>query len=128
MNKIKIDFDKLGGIIPVIIQENKTLEILMLGFMNKEAFDLTIEKGIVHYWSRTKKRLWMKGETSGNIQQVMEMRTDCDYDTLLIKVIQVGEAACHTGYKSCFYNLINDGEMTVDGEKVFDPETVYKDN
>lgn len=128
MKDIEIDFSKLNGIIPVVIQDNKTCEVLMLGFMNEEAYALTIKTGIVHYWSRSKNRIWKKGETSGNIQNVEEIRIDCDYDTLLIKVSQVGEAACHTGFKSCFHYIINNsGIASIDGERIFDPEKVYKD-
>jgi len=127
MSEIDIDFNKLDGIIPVIIQDYKSLEILMLGFMNREAFNLTIKSGHVHYWSRTKQRLWEKGETSGHFQEVMEIRIDCDNDTLLIKVNQIGNAACHTGFKSCFHNIVTDSGLVIDGEKIFDPKKIYKE-
>ncbi len=125
MNKIKIDFDKLEGIIPAIIQDAADGQVLMLGFMNREAFEKTVKTGYAHFWSRSRKKLWMKGETSGHTQAVQEIRIDCDNDTLLIKVIQKGGAACHEGYKSCFYRTLNKDTATVDGEKIFNPEDIY---
>jgi len=125
MTSIEIDFEKLGGMVPAIIQDTESSDILMLGFINREAFDLTIETGFVHYWSRSKKRIWMKGESSGHTQSVKEIRIDCDNDTLLIKVVQNGGAACHEGYKSCFFRVIKNGTMINDGEKIFNPEDVY---
>lgn len=125
MNKIKIDFDKLGGMVPAIIQDAADGQVLMLGFMNQEAFEQTVETGNAHFWSRSRKRLWMKGETSGHTQAVQEIRIDCDNDTLLIKVIQKGGAACHEGYKSCFFRILNKDSITIDGEKIFNPEDVY---
>lgn len=100
---MEIDFEKSGGLVPVIAQENGTNEILMLGYMNSEALNLTVETKIVHYFSRSKNRIWKKGETSGHIQKVVDIRVDCDLDTILVIVEQVGKIACHTGAKSCFY-------------------------
>jgi len=128
MKNIDVDFKKQDGIVPVIIQDHLSLEILMLGYMNNEAFDLTVKTGIVHYWSRSKNRIWKKGESSGHTQEVKEIRIDCDNDTLLIKIHQVGDAACHTGYRSCFYNIITSEGLVVDGVKIFDPAKVYKEN
>jgi len=125
MPPIEIDFNKLGGMVPAIIQDSESREVLMLGFINREAFDLTVETGFVHYWSRSKKRIWMKGESSGHTQAVKEMRIDCDNDTLLIKVVQNGNAACHEGYKSCFFRIIKNSTTEIDGEKIFNPEDVY---
>lgn len=122
---MKIDFDKQGGLVPVIAQEYETGEVLMLAFMNREAWDLTLKTGIVHYWSRSRNKLWKKGESSGNVQEVKEIRVDCDNDTILVKVEQIGRAACHDGYRSCFYRVVRDGEFVVDGEKVFNPDEVY---
>ena len=122
---IKIDFGKLGGIIPVITQDYKTNEVLMLGFMNKEAYEKTLETKKVTYWSRSRKRLWTKGETSGNFQLVKEIMIDCDDDTLLIKVEQKG-AACHKGYKSCFFRRINNNKVEIISKRLFNPEEVYK--
>ena len=100
---MNIDFKKSNGLVPVIAQEYRTNEILMLGYMNKEAFDLTIETKIVHYFSRSKNRIWKKGEESGHIQKLVDLRVDCDEDTILVIVEQIGNTACHTGEKSCFY-------------------------
>lgn len=100
-----VNFRKLKGLIPVITQDYKTGKVLMLGFMNKKALEKTIEKGRVTYWSRTRKKIWTKGETSGNIQLVKEIYLDCDSDTILIKVKQIGNV-CHTGQKTCFFAKI----------------------
>ena len=125
MNELKIDFDKLGGIIPVVIQDVSDGQVLMLGFMDSESYDLTVKTGFTHFWSRSKKRIWMKGESSGHTQSVREIRIDCDNDTLLIKVKQNGNAACHKGYRSCFYRILDKGSARIDGEKIFNPEDVY---
>jgi phosphoribosyl-AMP cyclohydrolase len=120
-----LDFSKLDGLVPAIAQDWRTGEILMVAFMNQEAWDLTRTTGIMHYWSRSRAKLWKKGESSGNIQEVKELRVDCDADCVLAKVRQIGDAACHTGYRSCFYTVV-DGEATrVDGVKVFDPKDKY---
>lgn len=121
----KLDFNKTGGLIPVIAQDYKTGEVLMMAFVNEESWKLTIETGIVHYWSRSREKLWKKGETSGNVQKVKEIRVDCDNDCVLIKIDQVGDAACHTGYRSCFYRILKENELQEDGEKVFNPEEKY---
>lgn len=110
---------------PVIAQDHVTGEVLMLAYMNRESWELTLKTGIVHYWSRSRNSLWKKGESSGNVQEVREIRIDCDNDTLVIKVNQIGKAACHDGYRSCFYRIVEGGHMKVDGERVFDPEKVY---
>lgn len=125
---IELDFKKLNGLIPVIAQDYISGEVLMMAFMNRESWELTRETGIVHYWSRSRNKLWKKGESSGNVQEVMEIRIDCDEDCLLIKVKQVGEAACHTGYRSCFHRVLSGDDITVDGVKVFNPEDVYGDS
>jgi phosphoribosyl-AMP cyclohydrolase len=124
---IELDFEKMKGLRPVIAQDYKTGEVLMMAFMNRESWDLTRETGIVHYWSRSRKKLWKKGESSGNVQEVKEIRIDCDGDCLLIKVKQIGEAACHTGYRSCFFQVLEGDDVRIDGVKVFDPEDVYGD-
>lgn len=123
---IKIDFDKMGGLAPAIIQDDDTGEVLMLGFMNPEAWETTLKTGKATFYSRTRNTLWIKGETSGHVQQVREIRVDCDNDTVLLKVKQIGGAACHTGHKSCFYRKIDNNELITIGEKIFDPEEVYK--
>jgi len=114
------------GLVPVIIQDIETDEVLMMAWMNKEALEKTISVGKVHFWSRTRKKLWLKGETSGHYQLVKEIRIDCDEDTLLIKVEQI-KAACHKGYRSCFFRKINKkGKLELIGEKIFEPGKVYK--
>lgn len=127
MNKYRIDFEKSGGIVPAIAQDLNTGDILMLGYMNKEAFDLTQSTGKVHYFSRSKNRIWMKGESSGNIQKVKEIYLDCDSDTILIKVDQVGGAACHEGYRSCFFRKIEGDSFVIETTPLFDPSKVYRD-
>jgi phosphoribosyl-AMP cyclohydrolase len=124
---IELDFKKMNGLIPAIAQDEKTGEVLMMAFMNKESWELTLKTGIVHYWSRSRNELWKKGETSGNIQEVKEIRIDCDNDTVLIKVKQTGDAACHTGYRSCFYRVLKSGVLSEDGVRIFNPEEVYGD-
>lgn len=114
------------GLITAVAQDANNGEVLMLAFMNEEALRLTIETGIVHYFSRSRQKLWKKGESSGHLQQVKEMRIDCDQDAVLLKIEQVG-GACHVGYRSCFYRLIEkDGSLVEDGEKVFDPKAAYQ--
>jgi phosphoribosyl-AMP cyclohydrolase len=98
----------------------------MVAFMNKEAFEKTVETNKATYWSRSRSQLWVKGESSGNIQEVKEIFIDCDNDTVLVKVDQIGGAACHTGYNTCFYRKLEDGELKVTGTKVFNPDEVYK--
>jgi phosphoribosyl-ATP pyrophosphohydrolase/phosphoribosyl-AMP cyclohydrolase len=115
MSKIKIEWEKSGGLIPAVIQDYKTNEVLMLGYMNKEALELTKKTGFVHYYSRSKQRIWKKGETSGHTQEVKEMLIDCDNDTLLIKVKQNG-VACHTGRKSCFFTNLDNGKTVSEVE------------
>ena len=100
---IKLDFDKVGGLIPAIVQDYKSGEVLMLAYMNNEAWATTINTGKATYFSRSRQKLWVKGETSGNIQFIREIRIDCDDDAVLLKVEQYGGAACHTGHKSCFF-------------------------
>lgn len=121
-----IDFEKNGGLLPVIAQDAESGEVLMLAYMNEEAFTQTLATGKATYFSRSRNRLWVKGETSGNEQEVSEIRLDCDGDTLLLKVFQKGGAACHTGHKSCFYRRFRkDGSLEILGRPVFDPEKVY---
>ena len=117
-----VNFDKLDGLVPVIIQDENTLEVLMQAFMNKEALDLSISTGYVHYFSRTRKKIWKKGEASGRSQKLKEIRVDCDNDSLLIKVHQVGGAACHEGYSSCYFRVLRDGALVVNGIRVFNPK------
>ena len=120
-----LNFAKLGGLIPVIVQDAATGEVLMLAFMNPEAWERTFETGEAHFYSRTRQTLWHKGATSGHVQRVKEIYVDCDEDTVLLKVEQVGGAACHTGYRSCFHRRWQDKKLTLVGKKVFDPKEVY---
>jgi phosphoribosyl-AMP cyclohydrolase len=122
---VEIDFNKGNGLIPVIIQDALTHEVLMLGYMNRESWQKTLETKRVSFWSRSRGKLWIKGETSGHTQEVKDIYLDCDGDTLLIKVNQIGGAACHTGFRSCFHLRHEEGEWKVSGEKVFDPKEVY---
>ena len=122
---VELDFEKSGGLVPVITQDDATGMILMQAYMNREAWEKTVDTGIAHYWSRSRNKLWKKGESSGNVQEVIEIRVDCDSDCVLLKVRQIGDAACHTGYQSCFYRYVKDGELVVDGKKMFDPEEKY---
>ena len=123
---MNLNFAKLDGLLPAIIQDEVTGEVLMLGFMNPEAWEKTLATGRVHYFSRTRQKLWCKGETSGHVQLVKKIYLDCDDDTILIKVEQVGGATCHTGYRSCFFTVVEGDSTRVDGTKVFDPAKVYK--
>lgn len=119
------DFDKAQGLVPVIVQDAATSEVLMLAYMNRDAWAKTVETGKATYWSRSRKQLWVKGETSGNIQQVREIRIDCDSDAVLLLVDQQG-AACHKGYRTCFFSRLAEGRVDIVGERIFDPEVVYK--
>ena len=122
---ISLNFEKYGGLVPAIVQDAATGEVLMLAFMNKLSWQKTIETGKATYWSRTRQKLWVKGETSGHVQTVKEIRIDCDDDTVLLKVEQVGGAACHTGHQSCFYKKVENNNVVIDGKKIFDPKEVY---
>jgi phosphoribosyl-AMP cyclohydrolase len=115
-------------LIPVIAQDEQTGDVLMLAYMNQQAYDETLRTGRVCYWSRSRGKLWRKGEESGNVQELRSIYFDCDADTLLVKVRQIGGAACHEGYRSCFFRQIDPqtGAVTVQGERVFDPAEVYK--
>jgi phosphoribosyl-AMP cyclohydrolase len=121
-----LDFKKEGGLIPAIVQDDKNGEILMLGFMNREAYDLTRKTGFVTFFSRSRKKLWTKGETSGQKLILRELRTDCDLDALLVRVELDGGAVCHEGYRSCFFRRLDaTGEATVVAERVLAPEELY---
>jgi len=122
---MELDFDKSGGLVPAIIQDAETGKVLMLAYMNKTAWEKTLETGKAWFYSRSRDKQWMKGEESGNVQNVKEIFVDCDEDTVLLKVEQVGKAACHKGYASCFFRKLN-GDVDIVEEKIFDPESVYK--
>ena len=120
------NFEK-ADLLPVIAQDDATGDVLMLAYMNEEAWNETLKTGKVCYFSCSRNKLWRKGEESGNVQEVKSIYFDCDADTLLIKVNQIGGAACHEGYRSCFFRRVNtDGPVEVVGERVFDPSEVYK--
>ena len=121
-----VDFDKAGGLVPAVAQDADTGEVLMLAWMNREAFEETVRTGRAVYFSRSRNRLWRKGEESGHVQEVRGVFVDCDADTVLLKVKQIGGAACHEGYASCFFREVAGGELKVVAEKVFDPASVYK--
>lgn len=123
---IKPDFEKMKGLIPAIAQDAETGEILMMAYMNEESWNKTVETGEAHYWSRSRQTLWHKGGTSGHVQKIKSIRIDCDDDTLVLLVEQIGGAACHTGYRSCFYRELKDGKVTECSPVVFDPKEVYK--
>jgi phosphoribosyl-AMP cyclohydrolase len=123
---IKLDFKKNNGLIPAIAQDYLTGEVLMLAYMNEQAFDETVRSKKATYYSRSRNSLWVKGETSGHVQHVREIRVDCDLDTILLKVDQVGNAACHKGYKSCFFSKVEENDLKITESIVFDPDEVYK--
>ena len=120
------DFDKGGGLLPAVAQDADTGQVLMLAWMNREAYDETLRTGRAVYFSRSRGKLWRKGEESGNVQQVREVFLDCDADTILLRVHQIGGAACHEGYASCFFRRVEGDELKVVGERLFDPQVVYK--
>lgn len=120
-----LDFDKSGGLITAIAQDAESGEILMVAYMNETSFRRTLETGEVVYWSRSRQKLWHKGEESGNVQRVKSIHIDCDGDAVLFGVEQVGDAACHTGRRSCFYRKLEDGDFVDVGVQVFDPAEVY---
>lgn len=119
------DFDKAGGLITAIAQDVDTGEVLMVASMNREAFEETLSSGRVVYYSRSRSRLWRKGEESGHVQKLKEMFIDCDTDAVLLKVEQIGDAACHEGYRSCFFRRVTSDGLETVGERVFDPKEVY---
>ncbi|MCA9102342.1 MAG: phosphoribosyl-AMP cyclohydrolase [Pirellulales bacterium] len=120
------DFAKGDGLLPAIAQDAETGDVLMLAYMNEESFRETVATGRAVYYSRSRQRLWRKGEESGNVQRVHSIYLDCDADTILLKVEQIGGAACHAGYRSCFYRQWKPAGLDVVGERVFDPAEVYK--
>jgi len=120
-----IDFEKAGGLVTAITLDDATGDVLMVAYMNFESFQRTLEIGEVVYWSRSRKRLWHKGESSGNTQRVKSIQIDCDGDAVVLRVEQRGGAACHTGKRSCFYRRLEAGNWVEEGEQVFDPDEVY---
>ena len=124
----KPDFSKSGGLIAAIALDAESGEILMLAWMNEDAWNATLATGEAHYWSRSRQKLWHKGESSGNVQKVLGIRLDCDSDAVILEIRQIGEAACHTGRRSCFYRRIVPGSSAAEicSPQVFDPAEVYK--
>jgi len=121
-----IDFNKAGGLVPAIAQDAASGAVLMLAWMNQEAYQETLRTGRAVYFSRSRNKLWRKGEESGHVQEVKEVFVDCDADTILLKVHQIGGAACHEGYQSCFFRKVEGDSLRVIAEQVFDPKAVYK--
>jgi phosphoribosyl-AMP cyclohydrolase len=114
------------GLVPAIAQDHQTGEVLMLAWMNREALQLTHEQGRAVYWSRSRQKLWFKGEESGHIQQLREIRVDCDADVVLLQVEQIGGIACHTGRRRCFFRLLRGGEWEIDEEIIKNPDEIYR--
>jgi phosphoribosyl-AMP cyclohydrolase len=125
-DSLTLDFSKGGGLLPAIAQDHASGKVLMLAYINEASWQKTLQTGEAHYWSRTRREIWHKGGTSGHVQKIREIYADCDNDTVLFRVDQIGGAACHTGHETCFHQRVErDGSVTVIGEKVFDPEKVY---
>lgn len=122
---MNLDFSKLDGLIPAVIQDHITGRVLMLGFMNHEAFQKTVESGYATFYSRTRNKLWAKGESSGHRLVVKEIATDCDQDSVLLKVEALGPGVCHEGFESCFFRTLEGGEWVTKDERAYDPAAVY---
>jgi phosphoribosyl-AMP cyclohydrolase len=126
LESVNIDFDKAGGLVPAIIQDYRSGDVLMLGFMNSISFAETQRSGEVVFFSRSRNKLWKKGESSGHVLKVRELRVDCDADALLVRVEAVGPGVCHEGFRSCFFRKLEaDGTAKITEERTFAPETVY---
>lgn len=129
INNFQLCFEKSeSGLLPAIAQDYQSGEVLMLAYINSKSWEKTLETGKAHYWSRSRNKLWLKGESSGHVQLIREILVDCDADTVVFKVEQLGGAACHTGHRSCFFRRVEGGELSVIGTKVFDPDKVYGKN
>ena len=122
---MRLDFTKLDGLLPAVIQDHSTGRVLMVGFMNEEAFRATVETGKATFFSRSRNKLWIKGETSGHVLAVKEISTDCDHDTVLLKVEALGPGVCHEGYASCFFRKLENGEWITTEPRAYDPAQVY---
>jgi phosphoribosyl-AMP cyclohydrolase len=123
---MNLDFSKLDGLVTAVIQDHVTNRVLMVGFMNEEAWRKTVETGFATFYSRSRKKLWLKGESSGHRLVVKGISTDCDYDAVLLKVEAIGPGVCHEGYESCFFRKLENSDWTTTEEKTYDPEAVYK--
>lgn len=123
----QLNLEKGDGLLPAIAQDYKTGDVLMLAYINEESWQKTLATGKAHYWSRSRNKLWLKGESSKHVQLIKEILVDCDADTVVFKVEQLGGAACHKGYASCFFRTVSDAdELQINQEPVFDPQEVYK--
>jgi phosphoribosyl-AMP cyclohydrolase len=122
---MELDFSKLDGLVATVIQDATSGRVLMVGFMNEEAFRKTVETGFAHFYSRSRNKLWLKGETSGHRLVVKEISTDCDKDAVLLKVEAIGPGVCHEGYQSCFFRQLDGKEWKVSEERAYDPNAVY---
>lgn len=123
---ISLNFTKTAdGLLPAIVQDYLSNEVLMLAFINRAAWEKTLETGKAHYWSRSRNSLWLKGETSGHVQLIHRILVDCDEDTVIYQVEQLGHAACHTGHRTCFYRRVEGDALIIEGTPVFDPKLVY---
>jgi phosphoribosyl-AMP cyclohydrolase len=122
---MELDFTKLDGLLPAIVQDALSGRVLMLGFMNEEAFRRTVETGFATFYSRSRQKLWMKGESSGHRLAVKEISTDCDQDSVLLRVEALGPGVCHNGYQSCFYRRLEDGRWVESEARSYDPGAVY---
>ena len=121
-----LDYEKSGGLVTAVVQDHQTGRVLMVGYMNEEAFRLTVETGFATFYSRSRRKLWLKGESSGHRLAVKEISTDCDQDAVLLAVDPVGPGVCHEGYRSCFYRRLQDGAWIVAEERAYNPSEVYK--
>jgi phosphoribosyl-AMP cyclohydrolase len=128
VSNMELDFSKLNGLVTAVVQDHKTGRVLMVGFMNDEAFRKTVETGYITFFSRSRNKLWLKGETSGHRLVVKEIATDCDRDALLIKAESLGPGVCHEGYQSCFYRRLDSGRWVESESRAYDPATVYGSN
>jgi len=122
---MELKFDKTTGLLPAIVQESGTGKVLMLGFMNAESFEKTLATGNVTFFSRSRNKLWVKGESSGHVLKVEDIRVDCDSDAVLVVAEQLGPGTCHEGYRSCFFRRVEDGKLVVAEPRAFDPKQVY---
>jgi phosphoribosyl-AMP cyclohydrolase len=122
---MNLDFEKSGGLVTAVIQDHATRRVLMVGYMNREAFELTVKTGFATFYSRSRQKLWLKGESSGHRLVVKEIATDCDLDAVLVQVESLGPGVCHEGYESCFFRRLEDGEWKVTDTRAYDPAEVY---
>jgi phosphoribosyl-AMP cyclohydrolase len=122
---MNLDFSKLDGLVATVVQDHKTDRVLMVGFMNEESWRITVETGFVAFHSRSRNKLWIKGETSGHKLVVKQIFTDCDHDAVLIKVEAIGPGVCHEGYESCFFRHLEGTDWKINEERAFDPDVVY---